>query len=82
MEIVSAAQRRFLTKLETAWTTSPTLRFGQLVESVENVGWDLFERGTQQRAYAPRLSQMGDDLFEAAMDCWNASPAARKVVVL
>lgn len=79
---MSAQQLSLLNRLAAAWDTSPSLRFGQLVESVENAGWDLFERQSLQRAYSPRLCQMADDLFGAALDLWLMDPAARKVVAL
>ncbi len=79
MEVMSHS---LLTKLTSAWSLTPALHFGQLVESVENVGWDLLERAQQQRAYAPRLAQMGDTIFEAALDAWIAMPEMRKAVRL
>jgi hypothetical protein len=68
-------RERILTKLAAAWDHAPNARLGQLLESVENVGWDI----SPQRVAAPRLLWMGNDLFEAALDQWNAD-AGRKVV--
>ncbi len=56
--------RRILSKLETLWDRQPAQHFGQLVEEVENVAWEQLI----QRDFSPRLSNMGDDLFEAALD--------------
>lgn len=55
---------RITSKLETLWLANPTLRFGQLVESVEDTAWDLIP----QRVCSPRLMWLGDDAFEAALD--------------
>lgn len=69
-------RQRILAKLALAWDNAPNARLGQLLESVENVGWDM----VPQRVAAPRLLWMGNDVFEAALDAWNADPAVRKVV--
>ncbi len=73
---MSAHQLNLLSKLAAAWDNAPGARLGQLLESVENVGWEL----CQQRVCAPRLLWMGDDLFEAALDKWNGTPECREVV--
>lgn len=73
---MTSAQLTLLSKLATAWDLAPGARLGQLLESVENVGWDL----CIQRAYAPRLASMGDDLLGAALDEWCANPVRRVVV--
>lgn len=65
-----------LNRLAAAWTLTPTMRFGQLVESVENLGWDLLP----QRVSSPRMCWMSDDLFEAALNRWISEPESRKVV--
>lgn len=72
---MSNTRQRLLAKLAVAWEHAPNARLGQLLESVENVGW---EQVCTQRVHAPRLLWMGDDLFEAALDRWNAGP--REVV--
>lgn len=69
-------QSSVLTKLTRAWEHCPEARFGQLLESIENVAWDI----APQRAYAPRLLWLTDALFEAALDEWNRNPARRVVV--
>lgn len=73
---MSAHQLTLLSKLAAAWDNVPTARLGQLLESVENVAWDI----CPQRVCAPRLLWLGDDLFETALDRWNAVPMVRKVV--
>lgn len=55
---------RMLAKLQTLWAANPDMRLGQLLETIEDTGWDMLS----QRACAPRLMWMGDDLFEAALD--------------
>lgn len=69
-------QRRILDKLAKAWENAPTARLGQLLESVENIGWDM----VNPRVHSPRLLWMGDDIMEAALDQWNGVPLLRKVV--
>lgn len=74
---MSAAQLNLVNRLTAAWDASPDLRFGQLVESVENVGWDL----VTERVCSPRLAWMGDDLFTAACNAWLGVPAGDRKVV-
>lgn len=62
-----------LAKLAAGWAKSPNLRFGQFLESVENLAWDL----GGQRDYSTRLMNLPDALLETALDQWITSPAAR-----
>ena len=73
-------QRRILAKLAAAWELAPAARLGQLIESVENGGWDIIEQQQRQRVHSPRLLWMDDSLFEAALDRWIGVPVLRKVV--
>ena len=67
-----------LARLSTAWAVTPNLTFGQLVESVENVAWDL----VPQRYCSTRLANLPDHLFEAALNQWINLPVVRKAVAL
>lgn len=67
-----------LAKLNQAWTLTPQLRFGQLIESVENIAWDLLHQ-IEQRDYSARLMYLPDHYFEAALDQWISIPFQRKV---
>lgn len=73
---MSTHQLSLLSKLAAAWDNAPSARLGQLLESIENVGWDM----CTQRVCAPRLLWMSDELFSAALDKWNADPVSRTVV--
>ncbi len=78
---MSPHQQVILGKLAVAWDYAPTARLGQLLESIENVGWELSDqRSFPNRTYAPRLLWMPDQLIEAALDRWNEDENARKVV--
>ncbi len=63
-----------LTKLATAWATTPTTPLGSLLEGIEEVAWDLLP----QRHCSMRLANMSDDLFEQGLDAWIAG---KRVVV-
>ena len=65
-----------LRKLADAWSATPALTFGQLVESVENVTWDM----VPERYSSARLAALPDHVFETALDQWIGMPAVRKVV--
>ncbi len=69
-----AEQSQFLAKLAAAWAVSPTLTLGQLIESVENVAWDL----VGNRHVSMRLMHLPDHVLGAALDQWTNAPAARK----
>ncbi len=69
-------QQVLLSKLAVAWEHIPNARLGQLIESVEEVGWDILP----QRHCSMRLCNMSDQLFEQAMDRWNGMGEVRKVV--
>lgn len=68
-----------LNKLQQAWTITPHLRFGQLIESVENIAWADFERD-QQRECSARLLYLPDRYFEGGLDQWIALPFRRQAV--
>lgn len=68
---------QLITKLQQAWTATPHLRFGQLIESVENIAWAELQ---QQRDFSARLMYLPDHLFEAALDQWIALPFRRQAV--
>ncbi len=72
---MSNHQRSILEKLAAAWGNAPEARFGQLIEAVEDVGWDM----CSQRQCAPRLLWMPDALFEGALDKWNRISECRKL---
>lgn len=74
---MTPAQRLLLSRLERAWAVTPTLTFGQLIESVENGAWDMVDR----RWTSARMLHMPDDLFSAALDRWVNVPVLRKAVV-
>lgn len=63
-----------LTRLAAASAATPSLTFGQLIESVENLAWDM----VAQRHVSMCLMHLSDHLFEAALDQWTHIPAARK----
>lgn len=63
-----------LAKLHAASSATPNLSFGQLVEAVEDIAWDL----CPQRAHSPRMMHMPDHLFEAALMQWVNVPLLRK----
>lgn len=65
-----------LSKLAAAAAATPNLSFGRLIESVENVVWDMIP----QRSVSERLMHIPDEVFEHALDLWARIPAARKVV--
>ncbi len=68
-----------LTKLQQTWAATPQLRFGQLIESVENIAWAELER-VHQRECSARLLHLPDQFFEAALDQWIAMPFRRQAV--
>ncbi len=63
-----------LPKLAAASAATPSLTFGQLTESVENLAWDMV--GT--RHFSQRLMHLPDHVIEAALDQWTHVPAARR----
>lgn len=65
-----------LGRLAQAWSATPNLTFGQLVESVENVAWDM----VAVRHTSARLAALPDHVFEAALDKWIDLPVVRKPV--
>ncbi len=65
---------RILTKLQTAWASTPDTPFGSLLEGIEEVAWDLLP----QRHCSMRLANMSDELFEQGLDAWIAG---KRVVV-
>lgn len=69
---------QILIKLKQAWTLTPELTFGQLVESVENIAWDMFQK-ISQREFSMRLLHLPDNFFEAALDQWINDPLKRKI---
>ncbi len=62
-----------LSRLTTAWSLTPHLTFGQFLESVENLSWDL----SGIRDYSARLTNLPDALLVTALDQWIASAAVR-----
>lgn len=66
-----------IVKLEKAWALAPALRFGQLIESIENIAWPLYEQD-QGRTCSARLMNLPDVYFEAALNQWIAIPFLRK----
>ncbi len=76
---VAVVSPQLLFKLNNAWAATPQCRFGQLIESVENIAWEMLERD-QQRNFSTRLLYLPDHYFEAALDQWISIPFQRKVV--
>ncbi len=72
--MAAAEQSQLLAKLAAAWTASPILTLGQLIESVENNAWDMIP----QRHFSMRLMHLPDHVLAVALDQWVNVPPARK----
>lgn len=55
---------RMLAKLEVLWRLNPNLRFGELIEKIEDVAWEF--KGI--RYCSARLMNIEDENMEVAID--------------
>ena len=64
--------KRIATKLETAWGAAPNMTLGQLIEEIENLGWDQYYAAFPTRHFTARLSELPDFAFEQGLNQWIA----------
>lgn len=69
---------RLLTKLGEAWKVSQHLSLGQLIESIDNLVWEM----VPTRHTSARMMHVSNELFEQALDQWIHMPAVRQQIKL
>ncbi len=60
---------RISSKLTACWSANPDLRFGQLLEFIENVSWRELEKA-HQREFSARWLYLPDEFLEKGLDIW------------
>ncbi len=66
--------KRILTKLGDAWAANSGLTLGQLIEKVEDQGWQRYYDAHPTRPFSARLMNLPDEAFEAALNEMSTQP--------